>query len=100
MITTVGFPSSGLIHSISDPGSTVKIEIKDQTDTNQFKNWFKKSKVKNDDGTPKVMYHGTASEFWTFDMKKSNDKTGRLLGLGAGANKIYLTEMMKLERLI
>ena len=46
----------------------------------------------NKDGTPKVFYHGTASDFWAFDMKKATDKTGRLLGLGAGKGKIYLTE--------
>lgn len=46
----------------------------------------------NTDGTPKVFYHGTASVFWEFDMKKSNDLTGRNLGLGAGKGEIYLTE--------
>ena len=46
----------------------------------------------NKDGTPKVFYHGTNAEFWAFDKKKATDKTGRLLGLGAGKGKFYLTE--------
>ncbi|MBR3610057.1 MAG: hypothetical protein IKL57_01145 [Oscillospiraceae bacterium] len=31
------------------------------------------SKVVNPDGTPKVVYHGTFSDFWTFDINKSSD---------------------------
>ena len=50
------------------------------------------SKVVNEDGRPKVMYHGTGAEFWTFDRRKANDLTGRRLGLGAGRGKFYLTE--------
>ena len=46
----------------------------------------------NEDGTPKVFYHGTNAEFWAFDKKKATDKTGRLLGLGSGKGKFYLTE--------
>lgn len=30
-----------------------------QTSSKAFKNWFKNSKVVNEDGSPKVMYHGT-----------------------------------------
>jgi hypothetical protein len=30
-----------------------------QTDTPQFKKWFGKSKIVNEDGSPKVVYHGT-----------------------------------------
>ena len=55
--------------------------------------------LQNENGTPKVFYHGTASEFWAFDMKKANDKTGRLMGLGAGKGKIYLTEYEESARL-
>lgn len=50
------------------------------------------SQIVNEDGSPKIMYHGTASDFWEFSMRRSNDLTGRRLGLGAGSNKIYLTE--------
>jgi hypothetical protein len=39
--------------------------------TPQFKQFFDKSKVVNPDGSPKVVYHGTYSDFDTF--KKSRD---------------------------
>ena len=50
------------------------------------------SQIVNEDGSPKVVYHGTASEFWSFDKKKANDLLGRRMGLGAGGGKFYLTE--------
>ena len=37
-----------------------------------FDNFFKGSKVINEDGTPKTVYHGTNSDFDTFDISKSN----------------------------
>ena len=90
----------GSIHSIKDSGGAVKVYPKEQNQTQQFDRWFGNSEVsterETEDGEieriPIVMYHGTASDFWAFDIKKSNDMTGRRLGLGAGANKIYLTE--------
>lgn len=42
----------------------------EQADTPQFKRWFGKSKVVNEDGTPKVVYHGTDEQFFSFDMSK------------------------------
>ena len=48
--------------------------------------------VVNEDNTPKVMYHGTGTEFWAFDKRKANDMTGRRMGLGAGKGEFYLTE--------
>ena len=82
----------GLIHSIHDAKSPVNVKYLDATETLQFKRWFNKSQVVNEDGSPKVMYHGTATEFWAFDKRKANDLTGRRLGLGAGKSKFYLTE--------
>lgn len=70
----------------------VKFSISDQTETPEFRRWFGNSMVVNEDGSPKVMYHGTASEFWAFDKRKANDITGRRMGLGAGKGKFYLTE--------
>jgi hypothetical protein len=60
--------SDGLIHSIFDAGSPVNRKYVEQTETRQFKRWFgdwqndpaHASKVVNEDGTPKVMYHGTS----------------------------------------
>lgn len=36
------------------------------TETPEFKRWFGNSKVRNDDGTPKVLYHGTPHDFSEF----------------------------------
>ena len=62
--------NTGLIHRITDSNSPVKIGIKDQTDTIQFKRWFGESKVVNDDGTPMIVYHGTSELFDAFDISK------------------------------
>ena len=56
----------------------------DQTETEAFKDWFgdwqnhpeSASKVVNADGTPKVVYHGTGAEFWTFDLNQSGKNYG------------------------
>ena len=47
-----------------------------------FKNWFKDSKVVNEDGSPKVVYHGTDRQFDAF-------VTGDALGWGRG---VYFTD--------
>ena len=65
----------GFIHSITDSNSPVKQKIGNVTESQQFKRWFgdwqndpaKASKVVNDDGTPKVVYHGTNAEFTVFN---------------------------------
>jgi GNAT superfamily N-acetyltransferase len=41
-----------------------------QTDTPQFKKWFGDSKVVNEDGSPKVVYHGTTEDFSVFNKTK------------------------------
>jgi hypothetical protein len=53
-----------------------------QTETPQFKKWFGKSKITNEDGNPKVMYHGTVEDIKEF-------KPG-------AANAIFVTEDPKL----
>ncbi len=60
----------GLIHSIFDSGSSVNRKFMEQTETRQFKRWFGKSKVVNENGSPRVVYHGTNSDFNVF---KSQD---------------------------
>jgi hypothetical protein len=40
---------------------------KETTDTKAFKDWFGKSKVVDKDGSPRVVYHGTRSEFDKFE---------------------------------
>ena len=65
--TITGWPNSnnGFIHSITDSNSPVKLRITSQTETRQFKKWFRGSKVVNSDGTPKEMYHGTSNSGFT-----------------------------------
>lgn len=38
-----------------------------QTDSPEFRAWFKDSQVVNDDGSPRIVFHGTAADFDTFD---------------------------------
>lgn len=41
-----------------------------------FYNWFGDSKVVDDNGRPLVVYHGTSSDFDTFDIDQSGKNTG------------------------
>ena len=61
---------NGIVHRLTDKNSPVKIQIHNQTELNQFRRWFKNSKVVNDDGTPKIVYHGTSEDFTVFDRTK------------------------------
>lgn len=64
----------GFVHSIREAGSPVNPKLENVTQSQQFKRWFgdwqnhpeNASKVVNEDGTPKVVYHGTNAEFYTF----------------------------------
>ena len=67
---TTGIPN-GVIHRITDNGSPVKMKMKNQTDSLQFKRWFKNSKVRKADDTPKILYHQTENEFSVFDTKRA-----------------------------
>jgi len=57
-----------------------------KTESPLFKNWFGKSKMKNADGTPQVLYHGTTASFDRFDLDNPNKYDMGFLGKG-----IYLT---------
>ncbi|MGO1069322.1 LPD38 domain-containing protein [Lysobacter sp. CA199] len=46
-----------------------------KTATGPFRRWFGDSKVTDSNGAPLVVYHGTASDFWTFE-DKAGDATG------------------------
>jgi phosphopantetheine adenylyltransferase len=56
------------------------------TDTPAFKNWFGDSKVADSDGKPLVLYHGTKSDFNTFQMGQADRRDGGWFGDG-----FYLT---------
>lgn len=70
-------------NSIAEKGEEVKFSMRapaSQTNTPEFHNWFKDSKIINTDGTPKVMYHGSPNDFTAFDIKKA--KSSGLYGKG------------------
>ena len=60
----------GLIHSILKNDSPVNRKFVEQTETKQFKRWFGKSKVVDEEGKPLVVYHATDAEFTVFDCDK------------------------------
>lgn len=55
-------------------------------DSDAFKRWFGDSKIVNDDGTPKLMYHGTSKDFNEFDVTRSPHKDMPAIGA------IFLTD--------
>lgn len=59
--------------------------------TENFRNWFRNSKIVDANGKPLIVYHGTAEQFEVFRKQKANDKLGRSMGLGLGKDKFYLT---------
>ena len=73
--------SDGIVREF---GSKINMSVKNVTQSQQFKRWFgdwqnspeSASKVVNADGTPKVVYHGTNTEFWTFDLGESGKNYG------------------------
>ena len=66
-------------NSIREKASPVKPKFNDVTETQQFRKWFgdwlkhpkTASKIINNDGTPKIMYHGSPAQFTIFDKKKA-----------------------------
>ena len=93
----------GFVHSISEDASVVKSRIKKATETQQFKRWFgdwqndpaHASKVVNEDGTPKVVYHGTNAEFTVFD----NSMIGSSTQVGVLGDGFYFAETKELAKM-
>lgn len=73
--------TAGYLHTIHDEGSPVKGEFKKQTETLQFKEWFGKSKVVDEEGKPLVVYHGSTADFTEFSYKFAN-RNGQADGRG------------------
>ncbi|MBQ9789955.1 MAG: hypothetical protein IJW31_10220 [Lentisphaeria bacterium] len=66
----VQFPDRFTFDSAYHNISQVGIKVKPQTETLQFKNWFKDSKVVDENGEPLIVYHGTNADFTVFDTEK------------------------------
>ena len=70
----VAASSDGIVRKLD---SKINMSIENVTQSQQFKRWFgdwqnkpeTASKVVNENGTPKVVYHGTNAEFNTFQSK-------------------------------
>jgi len=54
----------------------VRFSLREAPDTPSFKRFFAGSKVVNEDGSPKVMYHGTNKDFNEFLIAKKANRTG------------------------
>ena len=65
-----GLLRDGFIHSMTESASPVNTKFESQTQTQQFKRWFRKSMIINADGTPMILYHQTGSIFYEFDISR------------------------------
>lgn len=71
---------------VSTEGLTLFSPARDMTDTPEFKAWFGDSKVVDEDGRPKVVYHGTTANFSSFGKTKD---IGFHFGTREQANSIF-----------
>lgn len=55
-----------------DHWDDVRYSLKGHINTSEFRQFFRDSKVVDRDGNPKVVYHGTLSDFFKFDKEKGN----------------------------
>ena len=62
------------------------VQKTNKTDTPEFKRWFGDSKVVNEDGSPKVLYHGTTNDFNVF---KNQDASYIKKLLGKDTNGLF-----------
>lgn len=58
-----------------------------RTDTPEFREWFAGSVLKNEDGSPVMLFHGTSDDIREFDLDHPNRKDSGWLGTG-----VYLTD--------
>jgi hypothetical protein len=66
-------------YAIVDAVNTVNAERpspQNQTNTSAFKRWFDGSSIVNDDGSPRVVYHGTRADFSEFRPGNGSYGTG------------------------
>lgn len=62
----------GLLEALQERGVAIENNAQNSdrdysiTQTKQFKRWFDGSVVTNEDGSPRIVYHQTAADFWKF----------------------------------
>lgn len=64
--------------------------------TEEFARWFRNSKVRNPDGTPKIVYHGTQGKFKAFETTQS--ELGAHFGTPDQANEFVQTPQSQMSR--
>lgn len=64
-------------------------KVADKTQTKEFKDWFKGSKVVNKEGEPLVVYHGSDKEFDTFSTKNMNGYGGAYFSRYKDVSEVY-----------
>lgn len=57
-------------------GKVMVIDQRPQTETDAFRKWFGKSILVDDQGAPRVLYHGTDKNFDTFDVEHAGEGRG------------------------
>ena len=86
------------INSIPNSNENVKerFALDEKTETPEFKRWFGDSKVVDENGKPKVMYHGSREKFTAMDKEKGGllyfaDKKYIAVGYatGSGGAEVY-----------
>ena len=84
----VQFPNRYAFDSVNHNITDVGLKVKPQTETLQFKNWFKNSKVVDQDGKPLVVYHGTN---WDILSEAPGEAVfdDKYRGAGSGDNGFY-----------
>ncbi len=78
-LTRAGLRGEPAVNSYAGPDTVLqRAEAEDdatlsraQTETPAFKKWFAGSTITNEDGTPKVMYHGTGQDITSFLPKQA-----------------------------
>ena len=93
------YPSSGVSTGgvkINTTSAPMRFSLAPPTDSKAFKNWFGDSKVVNEDGSPKVVYHGTTAEFTEFKPSTSGEYGyGIYLGDNRGQASFYGDNVME-----
>lgn len=65
-----------LLRELGERADALPVISHQVTQSPQFQNWFRDSKVKDDKGAPLVVYHGTNADFRAFDRSRLGQESG------------------------
>ena len=63
-------------------GEGIRFSVDSQIDTPEFKRWFGKSQMVDENGEPRIFYHGTNEDFYTFDAAAPHTHDAGFYGQG------------------